>query len=256
LTARYAEENLLLVKAEGQYEYPGLTDASYIPDSITNDYLVELASDNKKARINAYKNITRAWLMSESLFDNIEEILLKSYNKDEPKKVKELRWVAKALASSGLEKYRPTLIMVGEEAFSDVLKKSMKSYLLFFDKRQISNEIVHNIKTMTPKETWRVNQLANMINSDNAQLRSQAIKDIYRNYKSNEYLLNFISHQLSNEGGVARYRYLNNTDNYAWFCRILGESGNVEFKPLLERMANEALSEKVRKYAKKFARKL
>jgi hypothetical protein len=256
LTAKYTEENLLSIQQEEQYKYPGLANTAYIPDSIANDYLTELASDNRKIRIKTYKKITRAWLPSEPLFDHIEGVLLEAYKKDEPKKVKELRWVAKTLASSGLEKYRPTLTMVGEEAFSDVLKQSMKSYLLFFDKRQASNEIVHNIKTMTPEETWKVNQLANMINSDSAQLRSQAIKDIYRNYKTNEYLLNFISQRLSNEASTIRYRYLNNANNYAWFCRILGESKNAKYKPLLERMAKEAHVKKVRKYAKKFARKL
>lgn len=256
LTAKYAEENLLSIQQEEQYKYPGLASAAYIPDSIADNYLTELASDNRKVRIKTYKKIIGDWLMSEPLFDHIEEVLLESYKKDEPKRVKELRWVAKTLASSGLEKYRSTLTMVGEAAFSDVLKKSMKSYLLFFDKRQASNKIVHNIETMTPEETWKVNQLANMINSDSVQLRSQAIKSISRNHKTNEYLLNFISQRLSAESSSSRYRFLKNADNYAWFCRVLGESKNSDYKPLLEQVAKEAYFEKVRKYAKKFAKKL
>ena len=230
----------------------GLKDANYIPQTVVDDYIARLLVENPKEKIAAYKNITLAWLNSEKLFDELEKELLQRYIKDDSKAVKELVWAAKALASSGLMKYETTINLVSNEAGSKKLRKKVAKLIPYFHTRTEKAKIVHDASTMSPNEGWEVNQLANMITSDDIKLRKYAVKNVYQRFIGNEFLLNLLAAVAENEAMMVRYRYMDNSDFYAWVCRVLGMSKNIKYKALLEKLSQHAVSEVVKKYANEF----
>lgn len=256
LSARYALEQRTQPDQNQVTVTAGLGNKNYISDGVVNDYIKRINDPDKKIRMTAYKALTKVWINAEAIFDVLESKVLashKSFDSETKENKDEIAWQMKSMASSGLPKYRKTLELLSESSPSSSVQKRAKSYLAYFDAQQSKADIVHDISTMSSDESWQINQLANMLNSGDAKLSSQAISIMYKNHKDNDYLLNIMAKRLEKESIRESYRSFASEGDYAWFCRILGESGKSQYKPLLEKVAEKAQSKKVRKFAKKFS---
>ncbi len=94
-------------------------------------YIAQLESGSVKTRTDAAKRITRSHLTDPSLFDKVEQVLLDGYTQNMSNRhhVDEMAWMCKALASSGMTKYKPTLTEVLDKSTNRKLKKYAKQSL-------------------------------------------------------------------------------------------------------------------------------
>ncbi len=99
--------------------------------SKVNHYIAQLESSSGKTRTDAAKRITRSHLTNPALFDKVEHVLKKGYtrNMDNRHHVDEMAWMCKALASSGMAKYKTTLEEIIEKSTNRKLKKYAKQSL-------------------------------------------------------------------------------------------------------------------------------
>lgn len=186
----------------------------------------------------------------------INATVLAGYESTNSDTTEEVIWASKALAYSGLERYRSTLDAVMNGNAPERLKNYVEGYLETMTDRTKQAKVVHNVSTMYPELDWQTNQLMNMLNSSDKQLRGNAAQAIYRKHLNNERLLDEISDILRQEAKIPRNRYVGFSDFYARNCRVLGSSGNVKYKALLTDLAENAYSHKVREYADEFADEL
>ncbi|ROQ25986.1 hypothetical protein [Gallaecimonas pentaromativorans] len=234
----------------------GLTSADYIPAEINAPYIAGIKSTDRDQRIDTDKSLLKVWLYSDALYGLVQKQVLDNYQSSDPAAIEEATWAAKALALSGLEKYRPTVQLVADKGATEALQKYAKRYLLQMDYHSRLAKQIHDVSTMDPSLDWRGNQLSNMLRTGDDDQRMYAIKDIARNYGTNPYLLAQLSHILDTEARISRFRFQKQDNFYAWICRILGKSGNKSYQPLLEDIAAHGVYKKTRKYAEAFADKL
>ncbi|WP_199610623.1 hypothetical protein [Flocculibacter collagenilyticus] len=235
---------------------PGLTSEQYIPQDRIQQYLTQLNEGNREERLNLYKKLIEEWINSYSLYDKINTIVLNNHESTNSDTIEEVIWATKALAYSGLERYRSTLNTIMKSNASDKLKGYVEDYLEAMTVRAKQAKVVHDTSTMYPNLDWQTNQLLNMLNSSDDDLRGSAVRNIYRQHLNNTRLLDEISEILSIEATIPRNRYMKFSDFYAWGCRVLGSSGNIKYKALLEDLSKNGHTPKVRKFAEKFADEL
>ncbi|EKE68948.1 hypothetical protein B3C1_16224 [Gallaecimonas xiamenensis 3-C-1] len=234
----------------------GLASPDYIPADVSAPFIAGLNSTDRDQRIDTDKSLLKVWLNSDALYGLVQKQVLDNYQSSDPDALEEATWALKALALSGLEQYRPTVQLVADKGASESLQKYGQRYLLQMDYHITLAKKIHNVSTMDPSLDWRGNQLSNMLRSGDDDQRMYAIKDIARNYGKNPYLLAQLSQILDNEARINRFRFQKQDNFYAWICRILGNSENKSFQPLLEDMAVHSVYKKTRKYAAAFAEKL
>ncbi len=235
---------------------PGLDTAQYLPEALVQRYLQQLATGSRDERIDVYQQLIGEWNNSPALYDTINATVLAGHESTDDDVIEEVIWASKALAYSGLARYRPTLETVMNSRAPEELKDYVEGYLETMTVRTRQADVIHNVSTMYPDADWQTNQLLNMLNSSNNRLRTYAARTIYRHELYHERLLNEISDILRREAMQPRKRYAAYSDFHAWNCRVLGSSGNVKYKPLLMDLADNAYTGKVREYAEEFADEL
>lgn len=239
-----------------ELEPKGLGSADYIPADVVEPYLADATSNEIDERIEVYKSLVETWINDTNLYDNIDARVKNHYLSTNEDVVEELDWAIKALAYSGLTRYKETVALVAKQAKNEDFRKHAEGYLFDMDERVRLANMIHDTRFMEPGISWRVNQLSNMLRSGEAALRSQAVKEIYREHGENTYLLEQLSQILDKESRDLRFRYSAQADFYAWICRVLGDSGHAKFKPLLEEIAEKSAYEKVREFAEEYADEL
>ncbi len=234
-----------------------LEDLTYIPASVSKKYLSSLkrAKSDPAARVKIYREIFRDWVVDVKLYDYIVSDVNKRYNTELSKgEADELAWAVKAVASSGLERYKSFVANIAETAQDKrIAKHAIKMnerYPLF----QSNAQIVHDVADLPNKFSWKEKQLTNILAVDDAKFRKQAVRAIRKTFPKNKTMLNQLSDILVGESLTSTTA--TNDDFYAWCARLLGESGYKKYLPVLERVQEEAQSRKVRKFAKKYAKVL
>jgi TolB-like protein len=100
-----------------------------------------------------------------------------------------------------------------------------------------------------------VTKYINMLRSHDATKIRTAARIIYKSYSRHPELLEVINEELL-KGCNMNVRDKNHVDAMAWLCNVLGASRQSDYKATLEKVAREARSKKLKKYAKKNLRKL
>lgn len=227
----------------------GLASKDYIPAAALTPYFEGLQNSRKKKRIDTYKALIENWINSTELYDKVKQQVLDNYQGTKSSQVDEVTWALKALAYSGLEQYRPVLEEVASQAKDEDLREDANQFLKEMELRIIQANIIHDVTTMEPSLDWQANQLSNMLRSGYETLRSRAVKVIYRQYPQNQYLLAQLARILKKEAPEYRFRNGYQEDFYAWICRVLGASKDKQYKALLDDLALNAFSGKVKNYA-------
>lgn len=235
---------------------PGLNSERYLPEAHVQRYLQQIAKGSRDERIDLYKQLIGEWNNSKAIYDKINATVLAGHESKDSDVIEEVIWASKALAYSGLSRYRPTLETVMDSSAPEELKSYVEGYLETMSVRTKQANVIHDVSTMYPDLDWQSNQLLNMLNSSDNKLRTHAARTIYRNQLYSERLLDEVSDILQREAVLPRKRYAAFSDFYAWNCRVLGSSGKTKYKPLLTDLAENAYTSKVREYAEEFADEL
>lgn len=242
--------------------YNPKTDRSYIPDSVIEPLFTLVSSEDYDKRMDGYEEIQEQWLNSPKLFDyialQIENSYAKSLSKDE---LEELEEQIKTISEAGLKEYLPVIEQVVNNATSPVIREYAAEAIEDLRERHLRSFVIHQPLPEGVQLPWKEHQLYNMTRAtffevDDVDLQKLAVKEIYRNYLDNETLLDAVSNELEHSTVVLSHRNSKSTDYYAWSCRVLGMSGNLKYKPQLERISKTALSAKVREFAEEYAEEL
>jgi len=236
-----------------------LESLTYIPESESKKYLYLLKQSqaDPKQRVKIYKKIFLDWMVDVDLYDYIIADVNERYNAKLVKgESSELAWAVKAVASSGLERYKPFVVNIAKTAEDARIAKHAKQMHLKYSSFQYKAQIVHDIAGLPDKFSWKEKQIMNMLSSSYARLRKQAVREIKASFSKDNTMLDKLSEILIKESPNESFSITQDEDFYAWCARLLGSSGHKEYLPALEKVKVEASSKKVRKFASKFAKVL
>ena len=94
-----------------------------------------------------------------------------------------------------------------------------------------------------------------MLRSNDSTQKVRAAKKIFKSYSHDPQLLRVVNEELL-RGYQINTKDRHHVDAMAWLCKVLGASGQTKYKATLKRVAQEAPSSKLKKYAKQSLSKL
>lgn len=216
-----------------------------------DEYVKIFQSGSPIQQEKAAQTLEWAGLSSPKLFDLIEAKALEKLPAAKDKvNINYVAHLTKALAYSGNEKYRPTIEKIIAEAPHRKLAKHATQALA-------SLSLHGKINPLIAPKAWpehahpSYNQrILNMLASGNGELMRMAAKRIH-------FTQNYQPEFLAQLNKMIESNYQQSLDSLgldatAWMCRALAGSRVVEYKPTIEKVANEAKAEKLAKYAKKY----
>lgn len=159
-------------------------------------------------------------------------------------------WYAKALGTSGQEKYLTTLESMAHasEKSNKKLIKYAREGIALQKKYVIWNPIISDRTKFIEGKTDEVNRFANMLKSDIWELRVIAAKRISYQKLNNTYLYELLETVILNEY-QKEYSDKRSIDNFNWITGTLSRSANKKYLPTLEMLAKDGSHSKIRFYA-------
>ena len=234
-------------------------------------YLNRLASNRIEVKILAAKEITTSGITDPELFDVIEKQLLQNYNSADLSKdeIGLMAWFCKDLASSGLNKYVATLERVANNHTNMKLSYYAEQSLILlisYDERNKNLSRAENIKLLEFDDQnvkimmlLKSDEIKDRIYASKMVTKSMAFDNkiydeiefqLLKNYKfknQDEDSTDLISYH-NNDVQVSRVSYF--VDLMSWYCKALSSSGQLRYKPAVERVLLNTNSYKLKKYAK------
>jgi|GEM_PF-1391858 len=225
----------------------------YIPESVADDYISRLKAADLKSRPKIYKEIYYDWINSEKLFEFIKNDISNRYlTAKDSVEIKEIREAMNCLAGSGIAKYSEFFDEIKTKSTDSAIRDEADDSQKILLRRLMQSKTVHITKDSNPQESWKINQYVRILKLPDNRSTELALKEIYNKHRNNKYLLSVLANILETNA------FKNDGIDYsagtlAWVCRILGESGDKQYLPLLQRVSSEGNSEYIQKYGKKFS---
>ena len=210
---------------------------------------------SEQMQLDALNELQWSGISDTRVYDLVERNLLDKYPSASSKKNVDLvSWYAKSLGTSGLDKYRPSLQRVFDAGTDKKVTKYAREGLDNLAKYAVWNPIISDEKNARPDKPHPVNAYANMLRSENWEMMNIAAKRILAESVFDDYLLQVLDETLR---GLYRESYSgkNQILTLAWMTRALAASGNPDYKTVIEEVADNAGTKKVRSYASKYLRK-
>jgi len=234
-----------------------LQPAFAMEKNIEDQYLKALRTANPAARIVVAKKITHSYIENKEIFAEIEKQLLAGYQKcDDPVFLDLMSWYCKDLASSGDDKYRPTLQKVARETpcpkLQGYARKSLETFLFNRERNQhLADAKKLEKKGIDPNSA----RIAALLKSGDLKLQRDGAKMLIRSIHADLRLYDLVEDIL--EKYIASPAFKSTTggselevDTMAWMCRALPASANTKYHDTLEKIARESQSVKLQKYAR------
>ena len=191
-------------------------------------------------------------ISSPKLFDIAEQRILNTYQDESDENLEILYWLIRAIGFSGNSKYKASLMAVSEKTTSKDIKSNIAEVLEILPKYEAWNsQLGKGIETASEDNIDRI-RIANALSAEDMYLVKMGSKMLYRSRSDNHELLKVAEQVVLNN-------YLNEStrDQYAealsWICKSLGEFGQGRYHSTLSKVANNAASKKVRKYAERYS---
>ena len=219
--------------------------------SIEVEQYVEIfTSGTLSRRIAAAKEITRSGLSDPKLFDLINAQLLDNYLQSGGKDhVDYMAWLCKALASSGLPQYKPTLEKVAATTTDPKLQRYAKQSLELFEQYAKMNKVMAGEGNASSDRDPEVAKIINMLKSDMMKLKRDAAKMVTRKDYGDPVIYEVINNELL--AGYAAAADNTAVDTMAWLCKALATSDNPAYKETLRKIADSSGNAKLATHAKK-----
>lgn len=189
----------------------------------------------------------------ERLYDliqaKLEAILASPDIERSGEKVETAAWYAKGLGSSGMGKYLPTL-----QKMAGMKNRKLQRYanegIEKIGQYKKWNPIISNKKNFQVAEPLQDNRFANMLRSDDWELKTIATKRIHYEHLYNEYLLDILRDEL-----LESYQAADTTparvDGYKWMVKALAGSRNRKYYDSLKEVESNMKHRKLRAYVAK-----
>jgi len=215
-----------------------------------NQYIEMLTSGTLNKKIEAAKIVERSGYSDPKLFDLIEQELLGQYlTAENSVQIDYMAWLCKALASSGVERYKSTLVKVMDTANNKKIQRYAEQSLERFDDYSRRRKIISDNKYAAKGRDPEVARLMNMLASDVMNVKRDAAKIISRNSYSDPELYKLINTELLE--GYNKFDDNVSIDTMAWLCQALASSGDANYKNTLNKIADTTEHQKLAKYAAK-----
>lgn len=187
-----------------------------------------------------------AWsgIADARLFDIVEVELLDHYQAKTRTIVEELPYLVKALAYSGMEKYRPTISTVANNATAKKLRSYAESALIQLTRYQQWNPII--LKGVDEAAPGKLNELRvyNMLRSSLPQLMHMGARMAYGSYLGNDRIL-----AATNQSTLNNYDknldQVYQIDAVLWMMKVLAASGRPEYTETLDTIALHSSNTKI-----------
>lgn len=230
----------------------GYAEAAEGPSVLENE-LTKLI-DNYKNRSVKVKETIRyiKWTgISDTRFFNLVEEDLKSVSLNElsSKKLEDIGWQIQALAYSGNEKYKPSIERF-LKAKSNKLRRNAKSSLKVLPKFSDWNLIISASLSGLDESKLLQQRVMNMLNSDDYNLIRSGASRVHEYHISDASLVAKVATRLKEKYPLVIAKFPD-ADAVAWLCKVLGETGDAQYLPLLEEVRDNAKADTVKKWAKK-----
>jgi hypothetical protein len=191
---------------------------------------------NKTTPIHDLINNSIKWsgISDARLFDAIEAELLANYQKDTGfDAVQRNAWLVQALAFSGQAKYRATIEAVQKNTKSGNLRKHAESSLRVQPDFARWSPVIASGLADVPPDRIPKQRVINMLTAADAKLARAGTSLVLTQYLQDPEMIELTKQQL-----ITRHKHADadpaTAEAAAWMCRVLGETGNKEFIPLLE----------------------
>lgn len=194
-----------------------------------------------------------AGLSDPRIFDLVEKELLEMHaGTDKSGNDYDLiSWLMKALSFSGDSKYHDTVLRIANEAKNKKVRKYARESLEQFSKYKEWNPIINSTENYNANESPEINRFANMLRSGEFELMRLAAKRIHYDHIYNDYLMGVLAGSIEANIETDFDRGVD-LDSMAWMCKALGGARSEKYKPLLQKVASTAKTNKVRSYARKY----
>jgi len=213
------------------------------------DIFKDKSSDEQKT---AAATLQWAGLSDQRLFDQIQKNVQQITNNGIASKDSDYAsWMLKALGFSGNEKYREFVSTYQTGAYSSKVRKYSQQAVELIDKHKTLNLIISDNSNVNVKESIVDNRLANMIRSEQYELKRMAAKRIHYDHKYTPYLLDILAQQIK-----ANYQHVEDNklmiDANAWMLKALAGSRIKVYQPLVREVSDNSNNSKLQRYAKKY----
>jgi hypothetical protein len=217
-----------------------------------DEYIEIFTSGNSQQQTQAAKELAWAGLSDPRLFDPIEQLVLDKYLVVENKyAIDDAAWLAKALSYSGQEKYRATLEKVASDSPQKKLRKHAQASIPRLEQYALWNPVISDTSNWDASKSGEINRYANMLRSDDLELKRIGAKRVHNTHAYDTYLLDILNTEI-----LESYRESSSdklfVDTVAWLCKALSGSRVEAYKSTIVEVSENAGSSKVAKYAAKY----
>lgn len=222
-------------------------------DAEVASYIDTFSGSNMQLQRKALETLSWSGIQSEAVYDTIEKNLQALKDTDNKFEKQTVYWYAKALGYSGMEKYRPTLSSLAKSAKSKKVKKYAGIGLTSLDQYKVWNSIISKNDVSAPTGRLLETRVATMLAASDYSLVRLGAKRAYHGHKQDAELAAKAAARLESDFLDVDKKNDDQVDAISWLVKVLAESGDSQYKPLLVKVANEAKVKKLKKYAKKYA---
>ncbi len=144
---------------------------------------------------------------------------------------------------------QPSAGIKSKDVKQDIKSTKVKQAIKIKPKRK-EPVITHHSPPIKKKTPSYITKYTNMLRSSDSTQKVRAAKEISRSYSHDLQLLRVVHDELL-RGFKTNARDKYHVDAMSWLCKILGASGQTKYKATLKKVAQEAPSRKLKKYAAK-----
>ncbi|ODS23618.1 hypothetical protein AB835_07850 [Candidatus Endobugula sertula] len=232
-----------------------VNEASDVLTSIEQElksYIAIFQTGSNSEKKTMIKRLEWSGLEDPRLFDLIEQQLLENYlSKGNKEDIDYLSWLAKALAFSGQDKYRTTLLKVANNnKTSRKLRKYAKLSISTLKDYKRWNTVIFNEKQWNNNWPIDINRLFSMVQSNDFHLKRLAAKHIHHKYIYHTELLDSLEQQLLKHYQSSRNDHLF-VNALIGMSKALAGSQYPQYKETIGYLAKSAKNKKLRAYARK-----
>jgi hypothetical protein len=148
-------------------------------------------------------------------------------------------------------KYLPTLEKGASDSPQKKIKKHSAKSIPRLEKYTRWNPVISDKSNWNDSKSDEINRYANMLRSDDLELKRIGAKRVHNTHSYDTYLLDILDAEiLENYGQESKDDLF--IDTVAWMCKALSGSRVVAYKPTIIEVSENAGSSKVAKYATKY----
>ena len=216
-------------------------------------YITMLESDDVHQHIVVAKLLQFSGLEDPRIFDRVEQeaLVLNEESRLGVYQIDRLSWLAKALASSGQEKYRKTLKQIAKHGSDFKVRRYAKKSVKMLDFFASLNQEMNDYSRYNSESSAEINRLAIVFQSENFAARRMVAQHVFHENIYDDYLLEILAKEVEL---LVAYKPKNGleTDCIAWMTRALANSKDLRYKPIVERMAKYAKYYKLKNFAERY----